>query len=134
MKRTQFLLGFALILIGLALAEGANYLDLRQFETEIHGSAPSDTSGTYQLLKSKNEFSKSFSPEIYADLMRDYSSMDNVFKREFQDIRDSVSKKKSEALRNMIIFLFLASLSLLNYFSLIRKSQSKQTNFAPATT
>jgi hypothetical protein len=55
--------------------------------------------------------------------MRDYSTMDNVIKREFQDIRHSVSPKKSEALQNMNAFLLLAACMSL---SAIRKSQSKQ--------
>jgi hypothetical protein len=139
MKRTQFFLGLALIFIGLGVGEGEKYLEMRQLEMQFPSVAspgcflPSDASGTYQLLKSNNEFAKSFSPEIYADLMRDYSSMDNVFKREFQDIHNSISKKKSDASRTTITFFYLASLNLLICFLLIRKSQSKQANFVPMT-
>jgi hypothetical protein len=89
-------------MLGMAIGAGINYLDLRQLETQIPGSVstnwtpsgrPSDSSGVYQLLKFKDEFRKSLQPWIVEDLMRDYSTMDDVIGREFQDIRYSVSKK-----------------------------------------
>jgi hypothetical protein len=124
MKRFTFSLGLALIFIGLAISEGINYLDLRQFEIKIFSiaSVPSAKSSTYQLLRSPNEFSKSLSPEIFAVLVCDYSTIDNL-ERELQTIHDSVSRKKSQALGNMNICLLAVAVWSL---SAIRKSRSKQ--------
>src|SRR6185312_643365 len=113
MKSVKFLRAYFFILIGFALATGINYFDMRQFEEQIPGVAspgwiPTDGSGIYQSLKANDEFSKKyFSPEISAALIRDYSTMGESIKWQFQNIHDSVAKKKSLALKSMALFLFL---------------------------
>jgi hypothetical protein len=131
MNLSKFSLGFGFILIGLAIASGVNYLDMRQFETRLNGFAASDSplevSGVYQGLKANDGFSKKYiSPELAGILMRDYSTMNIEVKSQLQDIRNSVSKKKSDALHNLGFFLFLASLSFTNY-SISRKSEQRKS-------
>ena len=137
-KLSKFFLGFALVLFGLAIGAGANYLDMRQFETRmddfVSSASPLKVSGVYQSLKANDEFSrKNFSSEVATDLRRDFSIMEHETRSQFRDIRDSVSKKKSDALRQAGTFLFLASLSLVNFVAL-RKSENKQGNLARAAT
>jgi hypothetical protein len=128
MKLT-FQLGFALVCIGLAIGAGANYLGMRQFETGIPGMAsagwePTDASVIYQSLKANDDFSKkNFSPDISMHLLRDYSFMGQESKQQFQHIRDSVSKKKSDALHCMNTFLFLAALMGFSHNSMLRKAR-----------
>ena len=131
MKLT-FPLGTALVFIGLALASLVNYLDMRQFEPEIPGIAtadwqPTDGSGIYQELKSQDEFAKKyFTPEQSMWLLRDYLTMGNYTKPQFQSLRDSVSKKKLDALHNLSLFLCLAAMmGIVNYSTILKvKNQS----------
>ena len=135
-KLSKFFFGFALVLFGLAIGAGVNYLDMRQFETRLDGfmSRPaSEVSGILRSLKSEYEFSKkNISPELSVALLRDFSAIDLNAKSSLQDILQSVSKKKSDALHHMSAFLFLASLSLMNYV-VLRKSEKKQSNLVRAT-
>ncbi|MFZ1073281.1 MAG: hypothetical protein WAO21_07575 [Verrucomicrobiia bacterium] len=130
--KLSFALGFALVLVGVAVSCGVNYLDLRQFETRIPGVAtagwtPSDASVICQSLKSNDEFSKKyFSPKIVADMMHDYSTLDDSIKLQFQHIRDSVSQKESRALESMIMFFLMAGFMGYVHFLGVRKSQSKK--------
>jgi len=93
----------------------------------------SEVSGILRSLKSEDEFSKkNISPELSVALLRDFSAIDLNAKSSLQDILQSVSKKKSDALHHMSAFLFLASLSLMNYV-VLRKSEKKQSNLVRAT-
>ncbi|HEY2329318.1 MAG TPA: hypothetical protein VGI63_05850 [Verrucomicrobiae bacterium] len=143
MNTSKFALGFGLVLIGLAIASGVNYLDMRQFESQVRNATsidwkPSDASVIYQGFKFHNESSqKYFSPQISTVLLDDYSRMDESFKNSvlsrLQNITDSVSQKKAQSLKNMIAFFSSASLCLMNY-SIRRKPQNKKSVLAGATT
>jgi|GEM_PF-5940643 len=134
--KLSYSLGFTLVLFGLAIGAGANYLDMQKFETWVGGFSsavylPSDASSICSSLKSKDEYSKKyFSPEMSAILLRDYSTMDHSTKSDFQEIRRSVSMKKSDALKQMSWLLLMASLN----FFLFWKFQNKQVSFVPVTT
>jgi len=130
MKLT-FQLGFALIFFGIAIAAGVNYLDMRQFEARLDGfvsiNPASDASGIYQSLKTEDAFSKKYiSPELSRILLDDFSRTDHYVKSDFQDIRNSVSKKKSDALHSMFMFLLFAlSMGLVHYSTILKtKNQS----------
>ena len=137
MNASKFTFGFGFILIGLAIASGLNYLDMRQFQERVGGWVSNDStlgaSGIYQSLKSQDEFSKkNFTPEMSAILMRDYSTMNYFTKSDFQEIQKEVSRKEQDALRNMGLFGVLAS-SMFLQTSLIRKSQNRKQSLAGAT-
>jgi hypothetical protein len=134
MNASKFTFGFGFILIGLAIASGLNYLDMRQLQGWVGGwvsnDSPLGASGIYQSLKSQDEYSKkNFTPETASILMRDYSTVNQDAKQDFQEIQKRISQKEQEALRNMGFFGFLACLSFLNY-SIIRKSQNTKTGLA----
>ena len=129
MKLT-FQLSYALVCVGIAIACGIDYLDMRQFEARLDGfvstSPASDASGIYRSLKTKDGFSKKYiSPELSRILLDDYSRTDHYVKSDFEDIRNSVSKKKSDALHNMSMWLLFACLIWLPHYSMHRKSQTK---------
>jgi hypothetical protein len=134
MNASKFTLGFGFILIGLVIASGVNYLDMRQFQERVGGWVSNDStlgaSGIYQSLKSQDEFSKKyFTPETTAILMQDYSRMNYFTKSDFQEIQKEVSKKEQDALKNMGFFGFLAGLMFLQT-SVIRKSQNRKSGLA----
>jgi hypothetical protein len=129
MKLT-FQLGFALICIGIAIAAGVNYLDMRQFEARLDGfvstSPASDASGICRSLKTEDGFSKKYiSPELSQTLLDDFSRTDHYVKSSFQNIRDSVSQKKSQALHSMFMFLIFAFSMGLVHYSVILKAKAQ---------
>jgi hypothetical protein len=120
-----------MVFIGLALASLVNYLDMRQFETRLDGfvshSSVSDYSGIYQSVKANDEYAQKYiSPEASAGLLRDYSTIDLHIRATLQDIRNSVSKKKTDALRGVSMYLCLAAmLGMVNYSAILKaKNQS----------
>ena len=134
MNVSKFTLGFGFILIGLAIASGLNYLDMRQMQgwvdEFVSTSSPSHVSGVRHSLETKDEFSKKYiTPELSVILLRDYSTIDADNKSNLQEILHSVSQKKSEALKSMGTFGLLACLSFMNY-SIIRKSQNRKSGLA----
>jgi hypothetical protein len=131
MNASKFILGLSFILAGLVIASFVNYLDMSQFETRIDAiisaRSASEVSGVRRSIESKDVFSQKYiSPELSSVLLRDYSSIDLEAKSILENIRDSVSQKKATALRSIGLFLFLTSLSLMNY-SIIRKSENKKS-------
>jgi hypothetical protein len=130
MKTSRFVLGFGFILIGLAVASVVNYLDMRQFETRLNefvaNDSPLAASGIYQGLKAKDGFSQKYiSPELAVMLMRDYSTVNLDAKSQLEDIRNSVSKKKSDALHNIGLFLCLASITFMSCSAMQKNEQRK---------
>jgi hypothetical protein len=130
MKLT-FQLGFALICIGMAIAAGVNYLDMQQFETRLNHSvsarSASEVSGIRHSIEAKDEFSQKYiPPELSAILLRDFSSIDIYSKSELQNIRDSVTKKKTDALHGVGMFLLFAGCMVFVHYSVLRKTQAKQ--------
>ncbi len=127
MKLT-FQLGYALVCVGIAIACGIDYLDMRQFEARLAGfvstSPASDASGIYRSLKTEDAFSKKYiSPELARILLDDFSRTDQYVKSDFQNIRDSVSKKKADALHNMSMWVLFACFMVFSHYSVLRKSQ-----------
>ena len=130
MKLT-FQLGFALVLMGVALGAGVNYLDMRQFEARldacVSGSSLSDYSGIYQSVKANDAYAQKYIlPEATAGLLRDYSTIELHIKATLQEIRNEVSQKKSKALQSLGLFLCLAAMSgIVNHSKILKaKAQS----------
>jgi hypothetical protein len=128
MKLT-FPLGFALVLLGLALACFINYWDMRRFQSRLDGflssSSVSAYSGIYQSIKSNDQFAQKYmSPEASVGLLHDYSTIGLHIKSVLQNICDEVSEKKSDALKNVGFYLFLACIVLVIHSTLVRKSQA----------
>ena len=127
MKLT-FPLGLGLVFLGLVLASLVNYLDMRQFETRLDGfvshSSVLDYSGIYRSVKANDAYAQKYiSPEASAGLLRDYSTIDLHIQATLQDIRNSVSKKKSDALHGISTFLCLAAMMGIVNYSIIRKAR-----------
>jgi hypothetical protein len=128
MKLT-FPLGFALVLLGLALACLVNYWDKRRFQSRLDrflsSSSVSAYSGIYQSIKSNDQFAQKYmSSEASAGLLHDYSTVDLHIKSVLQNICDEVSKKKSDAFKNIDFYLFLAGIMFVLHSTLVRKSQA----------
>ena len=124
MKLT-FQLGYALVLIGVAIGAGVNYLEMRQFEARFdqymaHTSV-SDYFGIVQILKSKD-----ISPEMAARLNDQLSRVDISIKMQLENIRSEVSQKKEKAEHSLLLFLGMAALmGFVNYSAILKaKNQS----------
>ena len=64
------------------------------------------------------------SSEASAGLLHDYSTVDLHIKSVLQNICDEVSKKKSDAFKNIGFYLFLAGIMFVLHSTLVRKSQA----------
>jgi hypothetical protein len=127
MKLT-FQLGFAFVLLGVALACFINYLDMRQFEARldqyIAHTSVSDYFGLVQILKSKD-----ISPEMATRLNDQLSRVDISIKNKLENIRSEVSQKKSKALQSLSLFLCLAAMMGIVNYSTILKAKAQTVTF-----
>lgn len=123
MKLT-FQLGFALVCLGAAIAGGTQYLDLRQFEGRIDRYA-THTSVSGYFGKGGITESKDISPQMAIFLSNQLTSADQSVKMQLEQIRDEVSKKKSEAIKSASIFSLFALMMLSVHYSKLRKAKAQ---------
>ena len=123
MKLT-FQLGYALVLIGVAIGAGVNYLDMRQFEARLNQyvvhTSVSNYSGLGEIAKSKE-----LSPSMAAQLNNQIAGADFSIKNQLENIRSEVSQKKEKALHSLVLFLSLAAMMGMVSYSAIRKAKNQ---------
>ncbi|MEI7535060.1 MAG: hypothetical protein WCK57_11885 [Verrucomicrobiae bacterium] len=124
MKLT-FQLGFALILLGIAVSCGVNYLDMQQFEARLDQYVVHTSLFNYSDL-GKIAKSKNLSPDTAALLNNQLTGADFSIKIQLENIRSEVIQKKSKALHSLGLFLGLAAMmGVVNYSTILKiKNQS----------